>query len=416
VTAQVAAARDSTRLSGLDGVRGLAALFVVLNHLYERAFPGYPRTTAPWWAAPFIYGRFAVLVFIVLSGFSLAYAPARTGWRLGGLGEFARRRAWRILPPYWAALSLSLAAAWLLVRQPGEATPTGQSVLVNGLLVQDLFFPPSPNAAFWSIAIEVHLYLLLPVMLLVARRARPTALVAAVSLLVVAVGWFGPHLGAGVRRWIAESPPDLAALFALGVAAAGAAVADRHRAGGRRWPLLALALGGPVLATVAWRGSGWALGRNVFWVDLALGPSIACLLIGLACGRPAAATRILDTRALRGLGGCSYSLYLTHAPIVAVLFRDLVAPHASPGVPSFLLGLVLIVPVAVGFAVAFAAVLETPFVRHRGWPLRHASPAHPRPHVPRSLGAEPRPLPQFGPGGARRATAAGRKLAAAGDR
>ncbi|HVI35048.1 MAG TPA: hypothetical protein VM684_02335, partial [Gaiellales bacterium] len=30
------------RLAGLDGVRGLAALFVVVNHVFLRAFPGYP--------------------------------------------------------------------------------------------------------------------------------------------------------------------------------------------------------------------------------------------------------------------------------------------------------------------------------------------------------------------------------------
>jgi len=41
------------RLAGLDGVRGLAALFVVVNHVFLRAFPGYPVDHAPFWAAPF---------------------------------------------------------------------------------------------------------------------------------------------------------------------------------------------------------------------------------------------------------------------------------------------------------------------------------------------------------------------------
>src|ERR1700755_1264314 len=77
------------RLAGLGGVRGLAALFVVMNHVYERAFPGYPVDRAPFWAGWFIYGRFAVVVFIVLSGFSLALSPARHGWRLGGVSPFA---------------------------------------------------------------------------------------------------------------------------------------------------------------------------------------------------------------------------------------------------------------------------------------------------------------------------------------
>ena len=77
------------RLAGLDGVRGLAALFVVVNHIFIRTFPGYPVDRAPFWAGWFIYGRFAVVVFIVLSTFSLALSPARRGWRLDGVSRFA---------------------------------------------------------------------------------------------------------------------------------------------------------------------------------------------------------------------------------------------------------------------------------------------------------------------------------------
>src|SRR3954463_1062908 len=123
------------RLAGLDGVRGLAALFVVVNHVFERAFPGYPVDRAPFWAGWFIYGRFAVVVFIVLSGFSLALSPARDGWRLDAVSAFAYRRARRILPAYWAALGFSLVVAWLLVPPPGQGAPDTKSVLVNGLLV-----------------------------------------------------------------------------------------------------------------------------------------------------------------------------------------------------------------------------------------------------------------------------------------
>src|SRR5438270_10850001 len=101
------------RLAGLDGIRGLAALFVVVNHIFLRAFPGYPVDHAPFWAGWFIYGRFAVVVFIVLSGFSLALSPARHGWRLDAISRFAQRRAPRILPASWAALAASPAVACL---------------------------------------------------------------------------------------------------------------------------------------------------------------------------------------------------------------------------------------------------------------------------------------------------------------
>ena len=110
------------RLVGLDGVRGLAALYVVVDHTYLRSFPGYPVTTAPFWAGWLIYGRFAVVVFITLSGFSLAVSPARNGWRLDGVPKFLQRRAWRIVPPYWAALVFSLLVAWLILAAAGVTT------------------------------------------------------------------------------------------------------------------------------------------------------------------------------------------------------------------------------------------------------------------------------------------------------
>ena len=90
------------RVVGLDGIRGLAALFVVLNHIFERAWPGLSAYHAPFWAAWMIYGRFAVIMFIALSGFSLGLGPARSGWRFKSMGTYAHRRAWRILPPYWS--------------------------------------------------------------------------------------------------------------------------------------------------------------------------------------------------------------------------------------------------------------------------------------------------------------------------
>jgi peptidoglycan/LPS O-acetylase OafA/YrhL len=151
--APAAPATEATRpgrVVGLNGIRGLAALFVVLNHIFERAWPGYPAHRAPFWAAWMIYGRFAAVVFIALSGFSLGLGPARSGWRFKSIATYAHRRAWRILPPYWAALGFSLVMTWLVLAQPGSAVPNGKSVVVYGLLVQDAFSVGSPNLAFWS--------------------------------------------------------------------------------------------------------------------------------------------------------------------------------------------------------------------------------------------------------------------------
>ena len=361
------------RIRGLDGVRGLAALFVVVNHVFERAFPGYPADRAPFWAAWFIYGRFAVVVFIVLSGFSLALAPAHHGWRLDGISQFARRRARRILPAYWAALAFSLAVAWLIVPQPGHGVPDARSVVVNGLLVQNIVGARSPNLAFWSMALEAQLYLLLPMLLLVVRRRGTVAMVATVTLVVAAVGVVGPHV-AGLDTFVVQSPPDLAALFALGVLTAGIVGASTARRSWP-WPWFALAAAAPVLATIWWQGSVWTLHR-LFWVDLALGPAVACLLASLATGRPVRLLRLLDSRPIRGLGASSYSLYLTHAPIVVLVYEKLVAGRVAQGVPAFLVTLALALPLTILFASGFAAVFETTVRRHpsRSLTLRRHRP------------------------------------------
>jgi peptidoglycan/LPS O-acetylase OafA/YrhL len=345
-------------LAGLDGIRGLAALYVVVNHIFLRAFPGYPAARAPFWAGWFIYGRFAVVVFIVLSGFSLALSPSRHGWRLDSLSRFAHRRIRRIVPAYWAALVFSLAVAWLIVPPPGQGAPDVKAVLVNGALVQNLIHAQSPNRAFWSIAVEAQLYLLFPLLLLMVRRRGAILMAAAVTLVVAAVGIVGPHI-AHLDFIVIQSPPDLAALFAVGILSAGIVGAGTAR---RSWPWAWLALGAaaPVLAMIWWQGSVWTL-DHLFWVDLALGPAVGCLLAGLATGQPAPLLRLLDTRPLRSLGWSSYSLYLTHGPIVVVVYERVVAGRVSPGVPAFLVSLALIVPLTIAFARVFAAVFETPF-------------------------------------------------------
>ena len=191
--AHAKAATRPGRVVGLDGIRGLAALYVVVYHIFLRAWSGYPGAIhAPFWAVGLSYGRGAVAMFIVLSGFSLGLGPARSGWKLKSIAMYAHRRAWRILPPYWAALGFSLVMTWFVLAQPGWKVPNGKSVVVYGLLVQDVFAVGSPNRAFWSIAIEAQLYVLLPLLLLLVRRVSAGAMVVLVAAIVVTIGLLGP--------------------------------------------------------------------------------------------------------------------------------------------------------------------------------------------------------------------------------
>ncbi|OIJ64426.1 acyltransferase [Streptomyces mangrovisoli] len=338
-------------------------MYVVLFHCWLYTFPGYPRSTAPRWLEALMFGRLAVVFFLVLSGFSLAIAPARKGWSSGGVGRFLRRRAWRILPPYWAALVMSLVFSWFVVPASHFGPPTGATVLVYGLVAQDVITAPTPNGAFWSIGVESELYLLFPLLLLVRRRWGAVATVACVALPVIAYGLTAP--GASPVEGGGGLAPHLAPVFVAGVVGAGVvAASDRVRR--LPWAWFAVLAAVPVVLLGLARGSVWTV-NHYFWVDLAVAPAMAMLLAAVATGRPAVLVRLLTTRPLRALGDFSYSLYLIHLPIVMAVIRR-VAPHfVAPGLPTFGFTLAVAVPVSVAGAWVFAKIFELPFKRNRSW-------------------------------------------------
>lgn len=348
---------------GLDGLRGLAALYVVLFHCWLYAFPGYPNSSAPRVLDVLMFGRIAVVFFLVLSGFSLAISPARHGWRSGGVVQFLRRRAWRILPPYWAALALSLVISLFVVPASHYGPPNTSSLLVYGLVLQDVFFAPTPNGAFWSIGVEAELYLLFPLVLLVRRRFSAAAAVACVTLPVIVRGLLAPGSNpVEGDNWLA---PHLAPVFVAGVVGAGIVVAS-ERVRRLPWGWFAVLAALPVLALGFIQGSVWTV-RHYFWIDLAIAPAMTMLIAAVATGQPAWLVRLLTARPLQRLGDSSYSLYLIHLPIVLVVIRR-VAPHfVAPGLHTFCFTLLVGLPVSLLTAWLFSRIFELPFKRNRSW-------------------------------------------------
>ena len=132
-----------------------------------------------------------------------------------------------------------------MLAQPGWALPNGKSVVVYGLLVQDAFSVGNPNRAFWSIAIEAQLYVLLPLLLLLVRRVSARAMVGLVAAIVVTIGLLGPHVPL-MNSALLKFTPDLAVLFAVGLLAAGIVPAGEHTRS-RPWAGYALAAMVPVI-------------------------------------------------------------------------------------------------------------------------------------------------------------------------
>jgi peptidoglycan/LPS O-acetylase OafA/YrhL len=354
-------ARD--RVVWLDGVRGAAATFVVLHHMWLVTWPGFPRDTGPWWLGWLLYGHLAVAVFIVVSGFSLALAPMRSGGELrGGVRRFLRRRAWRILPPYWAALVLSMVITVGAVRPDLGAGAIARSLAVHGVLLQDVIASQTPNGAFWSIAVEWQIYFAFPVLLWLGRRwgiEVAVALAVAAALLAHAAARLG-----GPLEKLDGLTPQFFALFALGVLA----VKLGHGVNGRRLrrPLVAIALVAALAVVVAAlvRGSAWVVDRY-FYVDLLAGLAVACWLCLLVMGRLTVGRRVLASRAARRLGLFSYSTYLIHGPIVVVLSRHVTGRLDVPAPARFAALLVLGLPLVLVLSYGFHLVFEAPFLRRR---------------------------------------------------
>jgi peptidoglycan/LPS O-acetylase OafA/YrhL len=348
----------------LDGLRGAAAMFVVIHHAWLAAWPAYPRDTGPWWLGWLLYGHLAVAVFIVVSGFSLALAPMRDNAHLrGGVSGFMRRRAWRILPAYWAALIFStLLTAYLLRPDMGTSDVT-KSVVVHGLLLQDVVGSEVPNGAFWSIAIEWQIYFVFPLILwLGAKRGLEAAVACTVVVVLIA------HLLAGLGGPFGKIDglmPQFLALFALGVLA----VKLGHRGGNpklQRWlGALAVAAFLTVVAGAIVQGSEWMV-ANFFSVDLVFGLGVACALYVLFTGGGVSSRRVLTSRTGLRLGLFSYSIYLLHGPILGVLDKHLLGSVGLPALAKFGLLLAIGVPIVLVLCYGFHLVFEAPFLRHRG--------------------------------------------------
>ena len=155
-------------------LRGAALLLVFLNHIEPRTMPGF---VSPTGLAGFLFWRIKTLgaggvdLFFVLSGFlisGLLFKEIEDTGRLR-LGRFWARRAFKIIPSYYfllLVLALTHATTWLDLSSTGAAL---HSFFVHSLFFQN-YLANTINGPTWSLAVEEHFYLLLPLLLLFICR------------------------------------------------------------------------------------------------------------------------------------------------------------------------------------------------------------------------------------------------------
>jgi peptidoglycan/LPS O-acetylase OafA/YrhL len=355
------------RLSRLDGLRGVLAVYVMLSHIG-------PFVLLPaWLTSACSHGEAAVDLFFALSGLVIVNSLEHFRYRFR---PFILARARRLLPVYFVVLAF--ATALLVLGNPVMAMPwaspaatafwqaglpqpfwahlAAHMLLLHGLIPQGLLpyvwitvLPPA-----WSLSTEWQFYMAIALVLPVLPR-RSLA-VFGLGMLGAGAAWHvaAPHLPA-YWQFSRAFLPDAAPFFALGLAGA-----VWFRGGG-------VALFGVCLAVAC--GLGLLSGQPSKAV-IPLGWALA-LAVQKRPGFPVLGP-LLDSRAVQYLGAISYPLYLLNEPVQRAAAM-LLAPHFGATKLDFTLAWL---PAAIIGPLVLAALLhhmvEKPMMRPRRKMLHEA--------------------------------------------
>ena len=313
---------DGARLAGLDGLRGLALVPVLLFHLWPRFLPG---------------GLVGLPVFFALSGFVITR---------GLLGEISRhstvdlraffaRRFRRLWPASTAVLALVtvfwLVMAWMTRSIAIDVAASFFEIANWRFLLTGTAYgahEASPVAHFWSLGIEEQVYLVVPVVVWVLRR-RPKLLLVAFALLIL--GSFLCTVSAdGDPTVVYYSTFTRCAEFFIGsllaVLVAGLRTSPRHDRVGRIIGIVGfLALG-----SLVWLSVNSSLGTEVYYRGGLTGLAVIAAVVIVAAIWSPAMFATLSIRPLVWIGSISYGVYLIHWPVHIALLHTSIALWLQP--------------------------------------------------------------------------------------
>lgn len=374
------AARGS-RLEFIDGLRGIASLYVVMYHAFllwpvSSRVPGADNLLLSVLTKVSAYGYVGVDVFLVLSGFCLTYPLLYRGTGRTqelphlALARYARRRAWRILPPYYAAVVLfALLPLWGYWSSNVAPLPGFADLGTHALLVHNLF--PSTilkiDGPLWSLALEAQLYVVFPGLIWLLRRVGIPGffvVLLAVTLGFRLFGWFvlgADALAFEARFALMASLPARAFEFAAGMVAA-VLVAQPAVVRTGRWFRAAgvvVTVVAPVAAYLFDKRAGeYSPLPPILWSLMAGG------LIVLGADARFPLGRLLSWRPFVQAGIISYSIYLIHEPLLR-LSGAFVRQQGWPPLLAFGVLTLVAAPGLIGLATLFYAGFERPFMRGR---------------------------------------------------
>jgi peptidoglycan/LPS O-acetylase OafA/YrhL len=386
----------ANRFPGYDGLRAIAALTVFVFHISNADL----RPLQHWYGRYLLLLNIGVPIFFVISGF-LLYRPfvaARFEGRSRPTArEFLRRRALRILPAFWVALTV-LCIVFNVGGEPGRGFKWG---IVNYGLLQtfvETSAKPGIDVA-WTICTEVMFYVFLPFYAaLLARGTRSNErqlrreLAGIAALFAVALAWriYFAHGGPtpSALHWyrfqnnvyLPASTDFFAGGMLLAVLSAWHAATDVPRWARSRW----LA---PAAVTTAVGAYVWYVERVSRWThngreaaNARIIHHVLFVLIAIALAVPATFgppgkglfRRVVESRTLRWVALGSFGIYLYHLPMIQLVYDVTGAERAGFGTVfphgfdyPFVL-MVVLSGIATGLCAAASYVLvERPFLRRK---------------------------------------------------
>ncbi|WP_338841988.1 acyltransferase [Paenibacillus glucanolyticus] len=321
-------------ITGIDGLRAIAALIVLLFHF--QSLSGYQPPIFPWF---FETGWIGVDIFFTISGFLLflQFAKAHNEKKKVDYRKYFKRRFLRILPAYYLNLFvlLTLFHISFLVKVENLDDLFQHLFFLQGFFIDSAKI----NGVLWTLCLEIQFYILLPFIyrFFVGNKWIFSLIIMIIVATVYKVYMINLTDGIEdhtVRQFYLRQLPSVIHQFGIGMAAASIFVNRQYQgSSNNRFSMWSGYLGILLILFMMWFVSD--IGGTAYWKGhnllgylplLTLSGFVslgAVLVIWSLCNSENLLSKFFSTRIMVFLGATSYGIYLWHLPIGNALLRNI---------------------------------------------------------------------------------------------